>query len=213
MPASIWKWKMLAGLIFLTGFTNQPAFFKAKCWLNLKSCWKLKWFEELRLTGALLRSWERQVRFWGAENDRGCFKELKMTGAVSRSCDQQVRFWGAENDRGWFEELRNDRCTFEELKDTGAVLRSWDWQVRFRGAESVGPCLDSWICSDDLDLLRSLSASRSNDWIHDASHLQRIDQMIIMQMLQSAQGSCSMICFPTQTVNWHTVLVASNSGY
>ena len=147
MPASIWKWKMLAGLIFLTGFTNQPAFFKAKCWLNLKSCWKLKWFEELRLTGALLRSWERQGLFWGAENDRGCFKELRPTGALLRSWKWQVRFWGAERHRGCFEELRL----------TGALLRSWKcwalpWQLNlfwWPGSSSLAVCqslewLDPW---------------------------------------------------------------------
>ena len=36
-PASIGCAEMLAGLIFLAGLTNQPAFCFKKCWLNLKS--------------------------------------------------------------------------------------------------------------------------------------------------------------------------------
>ena len=38
-PASIGCAEMLAGLIFLAGLTNQPAFCFKKCWLNSKSCW------------------------------------------------------------------------------------------------------------------------------------------------------------------------------
>ena len=40
-PASIGCAEMLAGLIFLAGLTNQPAFCFKKCWLNSKSCWNL----------------------------------------------------------------------------------------------------------------------------------------------------------------------------